>query len=48
MAAKPFVYQEPFPLGTMTTRYRKIEGSEKYVTVKFRRQGRRHGSIPRR
>ncbi|HLO25532.1 MAG TPA: fumarate hydratase, partial [Geobacteraceae bacterium] len=33
MATKPFVYQDPFPLGKETTKYRKIEGSEKYVTV---------------
>ena len=34
MATKPFVYQEPFPLGDDRTRYRKVEGSEKYVSVK--------------
>ncbi|BDV41976.1 fumarate hydratase class I [Geotalea uraniireducens] len=33
MSTKPFVYQEPFPLGKESTKYRKIEGSEKYVTV---------------
>ncbi|MSM41070.1 MAG: fumarate hydratase [Geobacter sp.] len=33
MATKPFVYQEPFPLAKDETKYRKIEGSEKYVTV---------------
>jgi fumarate hydratase class I len=33
MATKPFVYQEPFPLGKDETKYRKIEGSEKYVMV---------------
>lgn len=33
MATKPFVYQDPFPLGKETTKYRKIEGSEKYVTI---------------
>ncbi len=34
MAAKPFVYQDPFPLGQDKTRYRKVQGSEKYVSVK--------------
>ncbi len=34
MATKPFVYQEPFPLGADRTLYRKVEGSEKYVSVK--------------
>ncbi len=33
MSTKPFVYQDPFPLGKDQTRYRKIEGSEQYVTV---------------
>ena len=33
MADKPFVYQDPFPLGEDKTRYRKVEGSEKYVSV---------------
>ena len=33
MSTKPFVYQEPFPLGKDQTNYRKIEGSEQYVTV---------------
>jgi len=33
MSTKPFVYQDPYPLGKDQTRYRKIEGSEKYVTV---------------
>jgi fumarate hydratase class I len=33
MATKPFVYQEPFPLSKDETKYRKIEGSEQYVTV---------------
>ncbi len=33
MAAKPFVYQDPYPLGEDQTRYRKMEGSEKYVSV---------------
>jgi fumarate hydratase class I len=33
MSAKPFVYQDPYPLGKDKTAYRKIEGSEKYVTV---------------
>ena len=32
-AAPPFVYQDPFPLGPDTTPYRKLEGSEKYVSV---------------
>ncbi|MDH5263320.1 MAG: fumarate hydratase, partial [Betaproteobacteria bacterium] len=34
MATKPFVYQDPFPLGQDRTRYRKVEGSEKYVSVR--------------
>ncbi|MCM2328862.1 MAG: fumarate hydratase [Lysobacter sp.] len=34
MATKPFVYQEPFPLAADRTRYRRLEGSEKYVSVK--------------
>jgi fumarate hydratase class I len=33
MSAKPFVYQDPFPLGKDQTTYRKIEGSEQYVLV---------------
>ncbi len=33
MPAKPFVYQDPYPLGKDSTKYRKIEGSEQYVTV---------------
>ena len=33
MATKPFVYQDPYPLGKDQTKYRKIEGSEKYVSV---------------
>jgi fumarate hydratase class I len=33
MPTKPFVYQDPYPLGKDRTTYRKIEGSEKYVTV---------------
>jgi len=33
MATKPFVYQDPYPLNKDRTAYRKIEGSEKYVTV---------------
>ena len=33
MATKPFVYQSPFPLGKDRTRYRKVAGSEKYVSV---------------
>jgi len=33
MATKPFVYQDPYPLGKDRTTYRKVEGSEKYVTV---------------
>ncbi len=28
-----FVYQDPFPLGQDTTKYRRLEGSEKYVSV---------------
>lgn len=34
MATKPFVYQDPFPMGKDQTRYRKLEGSEKYVSVR--------------
>ena len=34
MATKPFVYQDPFPLRTEQTRYRKVEDSEKYVSVR--------------
>ncbi len=33
MSTKPFVYQDPYPLGKDETKYRKIEGSEQYVTV---------------
>ncbi len=33
MATKPFVYQDPYPLGKDRTPYRKIAGSEQYVTV---------------
>ncbi len=33
MSEKPFVYQEPFPLGKDETVYYKLEGSEKYVSV---------------
>ena len=33
MATKPFVYQDPYPLGKDKTTYRKIDGSEKYVSV---------------
>lgn len=33
MATKPFVYQDPYPLGKDQTKYRKLEGSEKYVSV---------------
>jgi fumarate hydratase, class I len=32
-AAPPFVYQDPFPLAGDATRYRKIEGSEAFITV---------------
>ena len=28
-----FFYQEPFPLAKDTTRYYKVEGSEKFVSV---------------
>ncbi len=28
-----FFYQDPFPLGKDETKYRKIEGSEKYVAT---------------
>ena len=33
MATKPFVYQDPYPLGKDRTRYRKVAGSEQYVSV---------------
>jgi fumarate hydratase, class I len=33
MATKPFVYQDPYPLGKDQTKYRKIEGSEKFILV---------------
>ena len=33
MATKPFVYQDPYPLGADKTKYRKVGGSEKYVSV---------------
>jgi len=33
MSTKPFVYQEPFPLGKDETPYYKIPDSEKYVSV---------------
>ncbi len=33
MATKPFVYQDPFPVGPDRTAYRKVEGSEKLVRV---------------
>ena len=33
MATKPFVYQDPYPLGEDKTKYRKVEGSEKYVSI---------------
>ncbi|HQB39534.1 MAG TPA: fumarate hydratase [Deltaproteobacteria bacterium] len=33
MATPEFKYQDPFPLAKDETRYRKIEGSEKYVAV---------------
>ena len=33
MATKPFVYQDPYPLGEDKTKYRKIGGSEKYVSI---------------
>ncbi len=33
MSTKPFVYQEPFPLGTDETKYYKVPDSEKYVSV---------------
>lgn len=32
-AAPPFAYQDPYPLGQDTTRYRKLDGSEAYVSV---------------
>ena len=34
MATKPFVYQDPYPLGKDQTTYRKVEGSDKFVSVK--------------
>ena len=33
MSTKPFVYQEPFPLSKDQTVYRKIEGTEKYISL---------------
>jgi len=33
MATPEFTYQDPFPLAKDTTKYRKLEGSEKYVSV---------------
>ena len=33
MATKPFVYQDPYPLGKDKTKYRKLGGSEKYVSI---------------
>lgn len=33
MATPEFTYQDPFPLTKDTTKYRKLEGSEKYVSV---------------
>jgi fumarate hydratase class I len=33
MATPEFTYQDPFPLSKDTTKYRKLEGSEKYVSV---------------
>ena len=33
MATKPFVYQDPYPLGADKTGYRKVAGSEKYVSI---------------
>ena len=35
MLTKPFVYQDPFPLGEDRTKYRKVRGSEKYVSSAF-------------
>ena len=35
MATESFVYQDPYPLGKDQTNYRKVEGSEKYVSVAF-------------
>ena len=32
MTTKPFVYQDPYPLSEDKTKYRKVEGSEKYVS----------------
>jgi fumarate hydratase, class I len=33
MAVKPFVYQDPYPLGQDQAKYRKVVGSEKYISV---------------
>ena len=33
MAVKPFVYQDPYPLGEDQAKYRKVVGSEKYMSV---------------
>ncbi len=33
--APEFVYQDPFPLGPDATEYRKLEGSERYVSIKI-------------
>jgi fumarate hydratase class I len=33
MAVKPFVYQDPYPLGEDQAKYRKVVGSEKYIAV---------------
>jgi fumarate hydratase class I len=33
MSTKPFVYQDPYPLGADKTKYRKVEGSERYVCI---------------
>jgi fumarate hydratase class I len=33
MSTKPFVYQEPFPLSKDQTMFRKIEGTEKYISL---------------
>jgi fumarate hydratase class I len=33
MATKPFIYQDPYPLGADRTTYRKVEGSERFVSI---------------
>ena len=33
MATKPFIYQDPYPLGADRTTYRKVAGSERFVSI---------------